>query len=165
MTFIKGEKCELRVLEGSDHEISEWQSWVNRGLTTKYLFTGSIPMRKIDIEAKWEEERRAGSVEFGIWTTNLRYAPQYGGMSDKFIGTTGLYAHRDIYRLWEFRILIFHPDYIGAGIGTEATGLVVDYGFKRLNAHRIWLGVNAENLGAIECYKKSGFTEEGRLRK
>lgn len=171
MTFIKGDKCELRVLMGSDDEASTWTHWVNQGLTTKHLLTGSIPMRPIDIQAVWEKERKAGSVEFGIWTPMVLATDGKDTWKDsgilkypEFIGTCGLYSHRDIYRSWEFRILIFRPDELGKGVGTEATRLTVDYGFKRLNAHRIWLGVNNENKAAIECYKKVGFIVEGILR-
>ena len=157
--FMKGEKCELHALEGSDYEVSTFASHVNAGFTTRHLFTGSIPMRQIDVKEVWERERKAGSVEFAI------YLPIIGGEnSRRFVGTCGLYSHRDIYRGWELRILVFTPDAIGHGIGTEATELTVNYAFERLNAHRVWLGVNAENIGAIKCYSKVGFKEEGRLR-
>lgn len=163
--FMKGSNFELQVLNGSDFEASTFTHAVNAGLTTRHLLTGSIPMRQIDIQDVWKKEREAGSVEFGIWT----YSP-YDSMNSNFflttlIGTVGLYSHRPIYRLWEFRILIFDPSAIGHGIGTEATTLVVDYGFSRLNAHRIWLGVHEDNIGAIKCYEKAGFKHEGRLRK
>lgn len=158
--FMKGDLCELRVLEGTDNEAWVFTRAVNAGLTTQHLFTGSIPMRPIDIQAVWKKEREAGSVEFGIWTPAT--ADLYIG---KFIGTCGLYSHRDIYRSWEFRILIFDPSAIGHGVGTEATRLTVNYAFQRLNAHRVWLGVHEKNVGAVKCYEKVGFKEEGRLRK
>jgi RimJ/RimL family protein N-acetyltransferase len=166
--FMKGEKCELRALEQNDWEAHTWTRAVNAGLTTQHLLTGSIPMRPIDIQAVWSKEMAAGSVEFAIWVESAHHLSVYDeqrGFSYKFIGTCGLYGHRDIYRLWEFRILIFDPAYIGKGIGEEATRLTVNYGFQRLNAHRIWLGVNEANVGALKCYEKVGFKEEGRKRK
>lgn len=150
--FMKGKLCELRVLMESQMEAELFTSAVNAGLTTRHLFTGSWPMRPLDCVSSWKKEREAGSVQFGVWVDR------------KFIGTTGLYSHRDIYRSWEFRALIFDPDEIGKGIGTEATRMVVDYGFTRLNAHRVWLGVSSANDRAIACYRKVGFVEEGRLR-
>lgn len=162
--FMQTDKCELRVLDRNDQEAYEFTKAVNAGLTTQHLFTGSIPMRPIDIKEVWEKEFKAGSVEFGIWAkpiNNPGWHPDYR----IFIGTCGLYSagkSREIYRLMEFRILIFNPDYIGKGIGVDATRLVVNYGFQRLNLHRIWLGVNEDNVGAVKCYKKVGFKEEGR---
>lgn len=153
MTFLKGPLCELRVLDPDDAmQVGTFTDYVNRGLTTQHLFTGSIPMRSKDYAAKWDQERKAGDIQFGVW------------VDDVFIGTCGLHAHRDIYKSWEFRILLFNPEYLGRGIGTEATSLCVDYAFTRLNAHRVWLGVNEENKGAVNCYRKVGFTVEGLLR-
>lgn len=131
-----------------------FSDYLELGLNFQHTFTGSIPMRQIDVAAEWDAERAKKSVQWGIFSLP----------HDCFLGTTGLYAPRDIYRSWEFRILIGAPDYVGKGIGTEATRMVVDWGFRRLNAHRIWLGVNAENLGAIRCYEKVGFKREGTLR-
>lgn len=149
---MKGEKCKLLTL--SDDRAGVFSGYLERGLNFQHTFTGSIPMREVDVASEWERERKLGSVMWGIHVTDFDY----------FIGTVGLYSHRDIYRSWEFRILIGHPDYLGKGIGEEATRMVVDWGFKRLNAHRIWLGVNEENVGAVKCYEKVGFKREGVLR-
>lgn len=155
---MRGELCELRALEESDAEAQAFTKAVNAGLTTRHMLTGSYPMRAIDCQAVWRKERESGSVQFGIWTQREHGEPYH------FVGTCGLYSHRDIYRSWELRILIFEPSAIGHGIGTEAVKLLVGYAFDRLNAHRVWLGVNAENVGAVKCYEKAGFQHEGRLR-
>jgi RimJ/RimL family protein N-acetyltransferase len=42
--------------------------------------------------------------------------------------------------------------------------LLLEYGFRIWNLHRIWLETNSENTRAIRCYLACGFTEEGRLR-
>ena len=158
--FLKGERIELRALLESDEEAEIWTRNVNAGLTTQFTMTGSVPMRPIDIKAVWKKEREAGSVEFGIWALMV----DCGNLEYFFVGTCGLYAHRDIYRSWEFRILIFAKEYIGQGLGEEALRLVLGWGFDRLNAHRIWAGTHEENLGMRKVFEKCGFTEEGRLR-
>ena len=163
MTFIKGQLCELRALDPDDEmQVGSFTEAVNAGLTTKHLFTGSIPMRTKDYAAKWVQELKAGEILFGIWST----AKADGGnpQGPFFIGTCGLHSHKDIYKSWEFRILIFDPAFLGKGIGTEATRLTTDYAFYRLNAHRVWLGVNAQNTGAVKCYEKVGYKLEGVLR-
>ena len=78
MTFIKGDLCELRVLERSDHEAATFTKAVNAGLTTKFLLTGSVPMRAIDIKEVWEREAKAGSVEFGIWAIKKQHEHEGG---------------------------------------------------------------------------------------
>jgi len=50
------------------------------------------------------------------------------------------------------------------GLGTEATRLIVGYGFERLGLHRISLGVFSFNPRARRAYEKAGFVVEGVLR-
>jgi RimJ/RimL family protein N-acetyltransferase len=50
------------------------------------------------------------------------------------------------------------------GLGTEATRLIVGYGFERLRLHRISLEVYAFNPRARRAYEKVGFRTEGVLR-
>lgn len=150
MTFIRGEAVELRVLEDADAEV--FTKAVNQGLTTQHLFTGSIPMRTKDYAQRWQEERKAGDVLFGVWTQG------------KFIGTCGLHSHRDIYKSWEARFLIFDANSVGKGLGKQVCHLLTAYAFRRLNAHRVWLGVSEFNTRALKCYIDSGYVIEGRLR-
>jgi len=62
-----------------------------------------------------------------------------------------------------FRVLI-GPAGQDRGLGTEATRLVVGYGFERLGLHRIALEVYAFNPRARRVYEKAGFRVEGVLR-
>jgi RimJ/RimL family protein N-acetyltransferase len=62
-----------------------------------------------------------------------------------------------------FRILI-GPVGQNRGLGTEATRLIVGYGFERLGLHRISLQVYAFNPRARRAYEKAGFRPEGVLR-
>lgn len=162
---MKGENVELRVLEDKDAEI--FTKAVNAGLTTEHLFTGSIPMRTADYRERWDAERKAGDVLFAIWWGKWGCPPSeldfnIGG--GKFIGTCGLHSHRDIYKSWEARFLIFDSSAVGRGLGKEVVSLLAGYGFGRLNAHRIWLGVSEDNKRAVKCYLECGFVFEGRLR-
>jgi RimJ/RimL family protein N-acetyltransferase len=149
--FMRGEKFQLEALS------NEWADMfcrgINEGLTLQYTLTGSIPMRQIDVVECWEKERKAGSVQWSIITCE-----------QGFVGTCGLYSHRDIYHSWELRILIFHPDAIGKGIGEEAVKLITAYAFERLNAHRVWAGTHQDNIGMQKCFSRAGYKEEGRLR-
>jgi RimJ/RimL family protein N-acetyltransferase len=62
-----------------------------------------------------------------------------------------------------FRILI-GPAGQNRGLGTEATRLIVGYGFEELGLHRISLEVYAFNPRARRAYEKAGFRAEGVLR-
>jgi RimJ/RimL family protein N-acetyltransferase len=63
----------------------------------------------------------------------------------------------------QLRILI-GPAGQNRGLGTEATRLIVGYGFERLGLHRISLEVYAFNPRARRAYEKAGFRAEGVLR-
>jgi RimJ/RimL family protein N-acetyltransferase len=62
-----------------------------------------------------------------------------------------------------FRILI-GPAGQNRGLGTEATRLIVGYGFEQLGLHRISLEVYDFNPRARRAYEKAGFRPEGVLR-
>lgn len=62
-----------------------------------------------------------------------------------------------------FRICLV-PGIRGHGLGTEATRLIVGYGFEQLGLHRISLEVYAFNPRARRVYEKVGFVAEGVLR-
>jgi RimJ/RimL family protein N-acetyltransferase len=83
---------------------------------------------------------------------------------DVFVGMTNLSRLDQPNRSAVFGIGIFDPDRLDQGLGTEATRLVVDYGFNRLGLHRISLVVLADNQRAVAAYRKAGFEVEGRLR-
>ncbi len=63
-----------------------------------------------------------------------------------------------------FGITIGLDDYWGKGYGLEASQLVLDYGFRYLNLHNIWLNTTSFNERAQKAYRKLGFTQIGRRR-
>jgi RimJ/RimL family protein N-acetyltransferase len=56
------------------------------------------------------------------------------------------------------------PDGRDRGLGTEATRMIVGYGFEQLGLHRIELTVYRFNPRAQHVYEKVGFVTEGVLR-
>lgn len=59
---------------------------------------------------------------------------------------------------------LFAPGLQGHGYGTEATMLVLGHAFGAMSLHRVELRVLDVNAGAIACYRRCGFVEEGRER-
>jgi RimJ/RimL family protein N-acetyltransferase len=66
-------------------------------------------------------------------------------------------------RSCNFRTLL-GPRGRGRGLGTEATRLIVAYGFEQLGLHRIELQAYAHNRRALHVYEKVGFVVEGVRR-
>ncbi len=74
---------------------------------------------------------------------------------------------RDIdkkFRSAEYGIFIGEDEFRGKGFGSESARLIVDYGFKVIKLHRIFLRVFQSNSIAISSYKKVGFEVEGTAR-
>jgi RimJ/RimL family protein N-acetyltransferase len=81
---------------------------------------------------------------------------------DRLVGSIGLSAIQPSSRQAQFGIFIGAPEEWGKGYGTEATELMVGYGFEALNLNRIRLHVFEDNPRAIRVYEKIGFAREGR---
>jgi RimJ/RimL family protein N-acetyltransferase len=82
----------------------------------------------------------------------------------KFIGQCILHNFDRTALTCELGITIGEREYWGRGYGREVVGLLLDYAFRILNMHRVWLTTNASNERAIRSYLACGFREEGRLR-
>lgn len=59
------------------------------------------------------------------------------------------------------RLLIADTAKRGAGYAHDATMTLLNYAFKDLNLHRIYLRVYADNVKAIGLYERCGFEREG----
>ncbi|MFJ9146786.1 GNAT family N-acetyltransferase [Streptomyces sp. NPDC102270] len=81
----------------------------------------------------------------------------------ELVGEVVLYEWDPAARSCIFRTLI-GPRGRGRGLGTEATRLIVGYGFERLGLHRVELEVYRHNSRALRVYEKAGFTVEGVRR-
>jgi len=57
------------------------------------------------------------------------------------------------------RVLIGQPEDRGSGLGVAMVAEALHYAFNTLGLTEVKLGVFACNQPAIECFKKSGFTE------
>lgn len=67
-------------------------------------------------------------------------------------------------RCANFRIVIYHPDGRGKGIGTWMVEKTRDFAFEELKLHRLSLDVYSFNPRAKKVYLKAGFKQEGILR-
>jgi len=83
---------------------------------------------------------------------------------DRIVGNARLFAVDPDERRARFSIGLFSKEFVGHGIGREATRLVLTYAFAVLGLHRVALRVLGFNAIAIACFGASGFVEEGRER-
>ena len=152
--FILGEKVYLRPLEKKDLN-ERYLSWLNDPEVTRYLETGIFPSTMDQLEKYYQQVSGSSSqVILAIIDKD----------SDEHIGNVKLGPINWVHRKAAFGIMIGEKKFWAKGFGTEATRLIIEYGFFRLNLHRIYLGVFAEHKGAIRSYEKVGFKIEGCMR-
>ena len=68
-----------------------------------------------------------------------------------------------IHRRAEFQIIIA-PNFQGRGYAKSATRIAINYAFRALNLHKVYLVVDQSNAAAIHIYEQCGFVIEGILR-
>ncbi len=56
------------------------------------------------------------------------------------------------------------PEHWGRGIGIEAAGALIGFGFKELDLHRIIAKCDPMNVASWRVMEKNGMKREGRLR-
>lgn len=58
----------------------------------------------------------------------------------------------------------FDNEFWGKGYGSEAANAVINFGFNKLNLHRIYGTCHPDNIGSSKVMEKAGMIKEGRLR-
>jgi RimJ/RimL family protein N-acetyltransferase len=151
--FMSGRQVFLRGIQKAD--VAAMATWTDDPDVTRLLFRGLRPAHAPVLEEEWEREQRDPS------TANFAVCD---GKDGAFIGTTGVFRIDWVMRHGEFRVFLGDKKSWNRGIGTECAKLMVVYGMEKLNLNKVWLGVNAANVGGVRAYEKAGFVREGILR-
>lgn len=109
----------------------------------------------IDYEEKWVENVATRNDQTHLMIQTRRASRPIGMVSTKDINRRTGSVH--------VTIMLERASW-GKGYGEEALGALVGFLFDSMNAHRVWLRVDARNERAIKCYEKCGFRKEGTLR-
>ncbi|SDM20629.1 Protein N-acetyltransferase, RimJ/RimL family [Pedobacter steynii] len=123
--------------------------WRNNPEVWKFTpFRPAAPITA-EIETKWLRDvlLREDQKRFAICLSTTK----------RYIGNVQLINIAD--GAAEFHLFIAERECWGMGIGSQATAMILDYGFNTLHLDKILLDVNPENSGAIAIYKKMGFRE------
>lgn len=154
--MLKGEKIILRPITKTD--ISLFLKWFNNPELLQYISL-YLPMTETE-EEEWIKNIAQNPKD------NVIFVIEVIENSDKVpIGDIGLFNINTKDQNCTLGIAIGEIDYWSNGHGTEASKLIIDYGFKQLNLHRISSSAIEYNERSIKLHKKLGFKEEGRRRK
>jgi ribosomal-protein-alanine N-acetyltransferase len=151
--FLIGERLYLRGIERKDLT-GEYFQWLNDYEVTRYLESGRFPNTVEAMEAYYRD--KANSAHDAMFMIVLKE-------KDRPIGTIKLGSINWVHRTAEYGIMVGARDVWNQGYGTEAGRLLLDYAFRRLNLHKVFLGVTGDHEAAIRSYERLGFRQEGRL--
>lgn len=151
--YLLGEAIYLRGATPEDAETCA--PWFNDEEVNRYLHTARRPNT---VEHSREFLARAMTSEHDIVFAIIERD------SGRHIGNAGLHRIDFFARSALFGIAIGVREFWGRGYGTEATRLVADYAFRRLNLHRLELEVAADHARARRVYERVGYKVEGTRR-
>jgi RimJ/RimL family protein N-acetyltransferase len=149
--FLVGERIYLRPLEPTqDNHL--YSTWMNNEEIRRYfsIYPTSDSRGKERIEQLYHDGKH---IIFGVATNE----------DNRLIGLVGLKDINYVNQSAEFYVIIDGSMH-GKGYGTEATKLMLRYGFMELNLNRIQTQDMEENIGGWRADEKAGFTYEGTLR-
>jgi RimJ/RimL family protein N-acetyltransferase len=159
MTFLTGEK--VRLVGFTERFITaKYLSWLNDQDVNQYLYVGRFPATIEEARARVE---RYGNHEIGIMfaiMTNL--APRGDKIEQteefsEFVGSISLSIKDSINRNAEIGLMIGSKEHWGKGLAGEAIRLTTEYGFNRLNLHKIEAGVIEANAASSRAFLKNGY--------
>ncbi|GER84659.1 MAG: GNAT family N-acetyltransferase [Thermogemmatispora sp.] len=150
--FLVGERVYLRPLEPTqDNHL--YATWLNDEEIRRYF--SIYPTSDSRAKERLEQLYRDGKhIIFGVALKS----------NNRLIGLVGLKDINYINQTAEFYIIIGDRAVWGQGYGTEATKLMIRYGFMELNLNRIQTQDMEENIGGWRADEKAGFKYEGTLR-
>lgn len=140
---LKGERVTITPIKLEDtFLLKEWGTHENPLLGDYNL--PEISMK--DLESwYYQKTRRSNNKYFSVFNEENR-----------FIGYMGIKNIRKIFKDSVLGI-VFDPNYINKGYGTEAILTFLDYYFNEMNMKRLYLEVAKFNKRAMRCYEKCGF--------
>ena len=150
--MLTGERVTLRPISPADYEqLWEWRielaTWGDTTPMAPYPMT-------FEAYKEWSDEAARKPEQGFSWAIEV---------DGTMVGRASLFAFDELARNAEVG-LGFGPEHRGKGYGRETLALLLDFGFRHRNLHRIWLEVSATNERAVRSYRAAGFVEEGRLR-
>ncbi len=150
--FVIGERIYLRPLEPTqDNHL--YSTWMNDEEIRRYF--SIYPTSDFRGRERIEQLYRDGKhIIFGVALKS----------DNRLIGMVGLKDINNVNQTAEFYVIIGDRAAWGMGYGTEATKLMVRYGFMELNLNRIQTQDMEENIGGWRADEKAGFKYEGTLR-
>ena len=146
---LEGKHVYISPMNIEDAEI--YTKWLNDPEIVQYL---SLRNSLVSISGERSYIENFAKVEFNMCIVKKE--------NDELIGNIGLMDLDYKNGTAELGIFIGEKENLGKGYGTEAINLLINYAFKELRLHSIYLRTYDINERAQKAYEKCGFKEFGR---
>lgn len=153
IVFLKGVRIDLRALTEKDLT-KEYLQWLNDEEVCRFNSHAIFPNTEQKMKNYFDKLDNQREIVLAIIDKK----------TTKHIGNISLQNINWVSKNAEFAILLGDKNYWGKGFGEEAAKLIVDYGFDRLNLHRIYCGTLEGNEGMKKLAVKLKMKEEGIRR-
>jgi len=153
--MLIGKNIRLRADERAD--LPKFVEWLNDPEVYRFLSV-RLPISQAG-EEHWFEDMLKHSPEEQPLAIEIRE-----GKGWRMIGNCGFFDLNWRSRSAEVGIFIGDKSCWNKGYGTEVMQLLLCHAFETMNLNRVYLRVDAENVGGIKAYEKAGFVHEARLR-
>jgi ribosomal-protein-alanine N-acetyltransferase len=154
IVFLQSERIHLRALMEKDLN-ENYLQWLNDEEVCAFNSHAVFPNTEQKMGSYFESlKNQLNNIVLAIVDNN----------TGKHVGNVSLQNINWVSRNAEFAILLGDKEFWGKGYGEEAALLIVDYGFRRLNLHRIYCGTITGNKGMIKLAAKLKMKEEGLRR-
>jgi diamine N-acetyltransferase len=153
--MIYGKRIRLRRDERSD--LPKFVEWLNDPEVRRFLLV-DLPISQA-YEEGWFENMLKLPPEEQPFAIEIKQ-----GKGWRLIGNCGFFEINQRVHSCELGIFIGDKSCWNKGYGTEVMQTMLSLGFGTLNLNRIFLRVDAGNVGGIRAYEKAGFVHEGRFR-
>jgi len=152
--LLKGKRVRLTAVTTDDlPTMAAW--WTDADFLRLYDSMPAFPQSVAQLAKRLEDgEQGKTNFMFGIRPLN----------EDKLLGLVELDGIIWPHGTSSLSIAIGEQVERGKGYGYEAMTLLLDFAFRELNLHRVFLTVFSYNAAAITMYEKLGFTHEGTHR-
>ena len=137
----------------------DYNRWLVDPEIAKFNTHGLFPYTESEKEAFLSSIEKHEKIVWAVFLKNN----DNGSYNPKHVGNISLDRLNFIYHSAEMGFM-FDKEVWGKGIATEAGKLLVDFGFKRLALHRIWLCTAEINIGMQKVAEKIGFQKTGVFR-
>jgi ribosomal-protein-alanine N-acetyltransferase len=115
-------------------------------------------------EEEYQKEESKHKNGYSSYNRSFKLFLLIDKVSDTIIGRCGLHNWNEEHRRAEIGYVMEDENNKRKGLMTEALDAIIEYGFSKMNLHRMEALVGTQNIPSLRLMEKYNFIKEGVLR-